>query len=69
MSEKEYFDLLIRGPNFPIDLERQAKRASLYFSFDRFWSAPTSTLVPPFSSRTNDDVINSLKIFFPRGGH
>jgi hypothetical protein len=54
-TRAEYFDLLAKGPPFPIDIVTQSRRARRYMAFDRHWSAPMTPLVPAFSGRTDDD--------------
>jgi hypothetical protein len=50
-----YFDILVKGPPFPIDIAAQSCRARRYMAFDRHWSAPTTPLVPSFNYRRASD--------------
>ena len=54
-TRAEYFDLLAKGPPFPIDIVTESRRARRYMAFDRHWSAPMTPLVPTFSGRTEND--------------
>jgi hypothetical protein len=53
-TRSEYFELLKKGPPFPIDIAKQSRRARRFLAFDRHWSAPMTQLVPPFGARTID---------------
>jgi hypothetical protein len=54
-TRSEYFELLKKGPPFPIDIAEQSRRARLFMTFDRHWSPPMSGLVPSFSVRNAND--------------
>jgi hypothetical protein len=54
-TRAEYFDLLAKGPPFPIDIATQARRGRRYMAFDRHWSAPMTPLVPSFNGRSAID--------------
>jgi hypothetical protein len=66
-TRAEYFDLLARGPPFPIDIARQSRRGRRYMAFDRHWSAPMTPLVPSFNGRSSVDpnlwvlIINGIR--------
>jgi hypothetical protein len=53
-TRSEYFELLEKGPPFPIDITEQSRRARLFIAFDRHWSLPTSELVP--AARNGNDT-------------
>jgi hypothetical protein len=66
-TRDEYFDLLARGPPFPIDMATQSRRGRRYMAFDRHWSAPMTPLVPSFNGRSAADpelwilIINGIR--------